>query len=95
MDMEDVFPFFSLAALAGFVLALKALFDARALRTQLAGLTEKFWMLDHRLVRLAEQLERPAAPPAETAPAVEPEISPVPEPVAPTEEAEGEPDVPD
>src|SRR6266849_6501160 len=72
MDWDDFFPF-ALAIVAAFVLALKAVFDARRVRGQLAGLTEKFWMLDHRLVRLGEQMERVAAPPGEAvAPAAEP-----------------------
>src|SRR5258708_13687917 len=66
MDWDDFFPF-ALAIVAAFVLALKAVFDARRVRGQLAGLTEKFWMLDHRLVRLGEQMERVAAPPGEAA----------------------------
>src|SRR5229473_2667926 len=66
MDWDDFFPFI-LAIVAAFVLALKAVFDARRVRGQLAGLTEKFWMLDHRLVRLNEQMERVAAPPDEAA----------------------------
>lgn len=56
MGWDGSFPLFGLAALAAIVLALKAIRDARAMRAQLAGLTEKFWMLDHRLVRLAEQV---------------------------------------
>src|SRR6266851_3705755 len=66
MDWDDFLPF-ALAIVAAFALALKAVFDARRVRRQLAGLTEKFWMLDHRLVRLNEQMERVAAPPGEAA----------------------------
>src|SRR5260370_26948868 len=66
MDWDDFFPF-ALAIVAAFVLALKAVFDAGGVRGQLAGLTEKYWMLDHRLVRLNEQMERVAAPPGEAA----------------------------
>src|SRR5260370_42657904 len=72
MDWDDFFPF-ALAIVAAFVLALKAVFDAHRVRVQLTGLTEKFWMLDHRLVRLNEQMERVAAPPGEAvAPPAEP-----------------------
>src|SRR5712691_6287035 len=66
MDWDDFFPF-ALAIVAALVLALKAVFDARRVRRQLAGLTEKFWMLDHRLVRLGEQPGPVSAEPAEAA----------------------------
>src|SRR5258708_15635343 len=66
MDWDDFFPF-ALAIVAAFVLALKAVFDARRVRGQLAGLTEKFWMLDHRLVRLGEQMGPVGAPPGRAA----------------------------
>jgi uncharacterized membrane protein len=82
MDWDDVFPGFTIAVLAALALALKAVFDARRLRRQLAGLTEKFWMLDHRLVRLAERLDEPAAVPSEAAPRIEPAVPVVTEPAA-------------
>lgn len=76
MDWEDSFPFFLIAAIATFVLALRALLQARASRAELAALTEKFFMFDHRLVRLGEQIAllRGQAPSEEAA---------VAEPVAP------------
>lgn len=82
MDWEDAFPGVAIALVAAFVMAAKAMRDARASRLQLADLTEKFWMLDHRLVRLAEQLA--AAPPgaAAAAPEAAPAEAPQPPPVA-------------
>lgn len=56
MDWVDAFPLVAIALVAAFLIAVKAMRDARASRLQLADLTEKFWMLDHRLVRLAEQV---------------------------------------
>jgi uncharacterized membrane protein len=87
MDWDDWGVPFAMVLVAAFVMAFKAGRDARASRLQLADLTEKFWMLDHRLVRLAEQvgaasageaLGAPQAPPAEAAPL--PEEHPAEEP---------------
>ena len=55
MDWDDLFPVFAIAAVASFVLSLKSLFDVRTLRAQLAGLTDKLPMYEHRLLRLAEK----------------------------------------
>lgn len=56
MGWYAAFPLYTIAVIGAFVLALKAVRDVRAVRLQLVDLTERFWMLDHRLVRLAEQL---------------------------------------
>ncbi len=73
---------FGIAAIAGFVLALRALFHTRSLRAELAGLTQQVAGLDRRLVRLADDvgLLRGTAPPHEAAPetaplALEPVVS--------------------
>ncbi len=90
MDWDDVLPGFAIAVFAALALALalKAAFDARRVRTQIAGLTEKFWMLDHRLVRLAERIDRLEAAPGEAAPIAEPAAPEVSEPaVIPVEAA--------
>src|SRR5271155_2575215 len=71
MDWDDAWPGFAIAVLAALALALKAVFDTARLRAQLAGLTERFGMLDHRLVRLTERLDAGARPP-ETVPPIEP-----------------------
>ena len=85
MDWDDLFPVFAIAAVSSFVLSLKSFFDVRALRAQLAGLTDKLPMYDQRLLRLAERIDglataptpaEPAPPTVEEAPA-----TPAPEPV--------------
>lgn len=98
MDWDDFFPF-ALAIVAAVVLAARAIFDSNRSRKQLDALSEKFWMLDHRLVRLGEQVERlsSAQPPPEAPPAIDLAAEPVaeaveepaaePEPVAPPEPA--------
>jgi uncharacterized membrane protein len=83
MDWDDFFPF-AIAIVVAFVLALKAVFDARRVRLQLASLTEKFGMLDDRVVRLGDQVERSA--PAQ--PTVPPPIDLTAEPVTATPEPE-------
>jgi len=93
---------FGLAALAAFVLALKAIFDARRVRAQVAGLTEQVsglaeesWMLDRRLTQLAEDVGLlRAAPPSDGAaptPEAAPPVATPPEPAATV----GEPAVPE
>jgi uncharacterized membrane protein len=82
MDWEDAFPVVAIALVAAFVMAAKAMRDARASRLQLADLTEKFWMLDHRLVRLAEQFAAAAQPGEAAAPEAAPAEAPQPAPVA-------------
>ena len=85
MDWDDLLLVFAIAAVASFVLSLKSFFDVRALRAQLAGLTDKLPMYDHQLLRLTERIDslataprpaEPAPPTAEEAPA-----TPAPEPV--------------
>jgi len=66
MDWDDFIPF-ALMIVAALGLAIAALVAARQARRQAAALTEKFSMLDHRLVRLGEQIERLAPPAAEAA----------------------------
>ncbi|MGE5268229.1 MAG: DUF2339 domain-containing protein [Thiohalocapsa sp.] len=91
MDWDDFFPF-ALAIVAALGLAIKAMVDTRRLRLQLAELTEKFWMLDHRIVRLGEQLALPAPPAAAAEPPAMPpepplaEPPPAPEPAVAAEE---------
>src|SRR5215831_10540122 len=82
MDWDDLFPVFAIAAVASFVLLLKSFFDVRALRAQLAGLTDKLPMYDHRLLRLAERIDglATAPPPAEPAPPTVAEAPPTPAP---------------
>ena len=84
MDWDDLFPVFAIAAVASFVLSLKSFFDVRALRAQLAGLTDKLPMYDHRLLRLAERIDGLAtAPrPAEPAPLTVEEAPATPAPEA-------------
>src|SRR6266851_5095963 len=95
MDFEDVFPGFviaGLALIAALALGLKAVVDAGRVRAQLAGLTEKFWMLDHRLVRLAERIDQLGAPPGAAAPpTAEPAAPMAPEPAVLPGEAVGVP----
>src|SRR5204863_198984 len=87
MDFEDWFGPFVIAILAALGLGVKAAFDAGRMRAQLAGLTEKFWMLDHRVVRLTERIDQWGAPPGEAAPVAEPAAPIVPEPSADLAEA--------
>jgi uncharacterized membrane protein len=72
MDWDDMSPLFAIAALAGLVIALRAMSAVRGLRVQLAGLSANFLSLDRRIVGLAERLDRVAPPPEEATPAVEP-----------------------
>src|SRR5215472_13219047 len=81
MDWDDLFPVFAIAAVASFVLSLKSLFDVRALRAQLARLTDKLPMYEHRLLRLAERIDGLA-----TAPVREQPVEPAPLADSPTEE---------
>jgi uncharacterized membrane protein len=78
MEWDDAFPTFIIAILAALGLALKATFDARRVRVQLAGLTGRFSVLDDRLVRLAERIDQLPAPPPRS-PAEPAEPSPLPE----------------
>ncbi len=90
MDWEDWFPVFVLAVLAALALGVKAAVNADRVRAQLAGLTEKFRTLDHRLVRLAERIDQLAGVPGEAAPA--PAAPVVPEPAFVPAEAAAVPD---
>ena len=78
MAWQEALPFFVLAVVAAFAAIVKTWRDVHALRRQLAGLSEKFWMLDHRIVRLTEQIaalrsgEAAAPPAAPEAPAAVP-----------------------
>ncbi len=91
MDWDDFIPF-ALMIVAALGLAISALVRARQARRQIAGLTEKFWMLDHRLVRLGEQIERLTPPAAEAAPPETPP-EPVAAPLVETAAAMSEPEV--
>src|SRR5258708_14898143 len=86
---------FELAALAGFVLALKAIFATRRIQAQLAGLAEQFSALDQRVVELAADVGLPRAAPTTEAPppvALSPEEAPiVDEPAIPPEPIPTEP----
>src|SRR5215467_9214695 len=85
MNWDDLFTVFAIAAVASFVLSLKSLFDVRALRAQLARLTDKLPMYEHRLLRLAERIDGLATaprPPNRRPPTVaEATPTPAPEPV--------------
>jgi uncharacterized membrane protein len=85
-----------LVALAAFCLALKAIFDARRVRAQLAGLTEQFSGLDRNLVRLAEDvgLIRASSPPGAVPPTTEaaPPVALSAEPSPIVDEPEGPPE---
>ena len=85
MDWDDLFPVFAIAAVSSFVLSLKSFFDVRALRAQLAGLTDKLPMYDQRLLRLAERIDglATAPTPAEPAPPTVEEAPATPAPVRP------------
>ena len=91
MDWSDALSLVIILALtlpimmiAAFVLALNANSATRRLQWQLAGLTERFGLLDQRLERLAEEFDRFAAAPGEPAPGIEPEPAEIPaEPAAP------------
>jgi len=82
---------FGIAAIAGFVLALKALFYTRRLRVQLAGLTQQVSGIDRRLAQLTDDVGLlRAGPPIAGAPPVAPPPEPAPivdEPAAPQEPA--------
>ena len=64
MDAEDWLPWLAVALLASIALAVQALIQGASTRTKLRELTEKFWMLEHRLVRLDERLQTVGVPPA-------------------------------
>src|SRR5215470_16027266 len=68
MDAEDWLPWLAVLAIVASGLAIKALSEARAARTRLQALTDKVWMLDHRLLRLDERLQTflPLPPTTET-----------------------------
>ncbi len=93
MDWDDALPWVFIISLAPFVMAWSALAGNRRLRAQLAALTDKVGMLDHRVLRLNERLEGQAVPEAPQ-PAPEP---PVPEatPAAPSIAAPEEPREPE
>src|SRR5260221_39023 len=80
MDAEDWVPWLAVGLLASIALAVQALIQGASTRTKLRELTEKFWVLEHRLVRLEGRLHTPAPPPAppdgadaKTAPPAQPE----------------------
>ncbi len=62
MDAEDWLPWLAVALLASIALAVQALIQGASTRTRLQELTDKFWMLEHRLVRLDERLQAPPEP---------------------------------
>ena len=77
-----------IAVIATFVLALWALLQARTSRAGLAALTEKFFMFDHRLVRLGEQIALLRGPAADDELAAPQSAAPAPsEPAPVTEQA--------
>src|SRR5690242_21430661 len=93
MDWDDVSPLFAIAAIAAFVIALRASVVARELRLRLTALGEHFTLLDRRVEALGERLDRFAplsdaaatesgAAPAAPAAAAEPAAPPTPD-VAP------------
>src|SRR5579863_1387767 len=84
MDWDDAVPFAIMVA--AFVLALKAVFAVRRVRVQLAELTEKFGVLDHRLVGIEERFDRFAATPGAVAPGIEPAAPAAPAPAELPEE---------
>src|SRR4051812_14458967 len=96
MEWDDAFPFLLLALVAAAVFAAKMRGQIRDLRLQYAGLTQRFSMLDERVVRLAEQLaafregqppladlapSAPVSPPASEAVPAEAAEEPLPAPV--------------
>src|SRR6185437_15638792 len=94
MILDDLeFWFFALLAIlvGGFVLAVWALVANRRLRARVDDLTEKFRMVDHRLIRLGEAVAGQPAPAAEAAPPEAPPASVMPAPQPePTREPEPE-----
>jgi uncharacterized membrane protein len=85
MDVDAVLLWF--AVIAAFAIALKTMFGARRsnrrLSAQLEALTEKVWLLDHRVARLTEGSIGPApdeAPAAAPAVAAQPAMSAAAEP---------------
>ncbi len=81
MDWDDVYPGFTVGLVAALVIALKAVVDLGRLRAQFVLLTEKFAILDTRVLRLAERLDE-AAPSLSEA-ASPSQVAPPSEPVAP------------
>jgi uncharacterized membrane protein len=81
MDWEDSYPLFALAAVAGFVIALRAAAAVRQLRLRLDGLAARLLLLDQGLARLVERIDGLAPAPGEIAP------QPAPPAVAPPAQA--------
>jgi uncharacterized membrane protein len=79
MDWDDALPWVFIICLVPFAMAWSALVGNRRLRAQVAALTDKIGMLDHRVFRLNEQLEGGSAAPDAARP---PPTSPVAEPAA-------------
>jgi uncharacterized membrane protein len=102
MDWDDVSPLFAIAAIAAFVIALRASVVARELRLRLTALGEHFTLLDRRVEALGERLDRFAplsdaaatesgAAPAAAAAAAEPPAPPTPEAAPAAAEPPSEP----
>src|SRR5579872_3131801 len=83
MDWDDALPWFFVISLAPFVMAWSALVGNRRLRAQVAALTEKLGMLDHRVFRLDERLEGGSAAPDAAGPPPTPTVA-EPAPAEPT-----------
>jgi len=71
MDWDDVWLGFTIATVVALALALKAVVDGALLRSELAGLAERFSLLDRSVVRLTQRFDEGARP-SETAPPTEP-----------------------
>ncbi len=82
MDWDDAFPWAFLFFIAPFVMAIRSIVVARRFKAQIAALTGKVAMLDHRLFRLDERLDgMTAGPVAPPVPSVASPPEAVPEPI--------------
>src|SRR5580704_7992126 len=95
MDAEDWLPWLAVALLASIALAMQALIQGASTRTRLRELTEKFWMFEHRLVRLDERLQAPPEPAGRPDTAVAESTPPEPAVEQPTTQAPEPPPIPE
>src|SRR5712691_1041304 len=96
MDWDDLLPWFAMAALGAFGLALKTSFDTRSLRVGLGTLTNRVRFLDGQLRQLDERFQglQPPSPAAETAAPAAPAEEPLAAPAAPPEPVIAQPEHP-
>ncbi|MGH7093871.1 MAG: hypothetical protein ACREFB_10090, partial [Stellaceae bacterium] len=90
--MDDLFVWLAVILISPFVLSIWALVAAYRTRRRLADLADKFRMVDHRMIRLAEAVA--AAGPSPAPPPAAPAASPLPLPPAEPAAAETPPETP-